>query len=275
MFNLKNKVVLVVGGRGYLVRDFCHYLNKQNAVVISADKDTVSMAAARSTSVKKMDGVEQINLDVTNANSVAEAVKNIIKKYNRIDVLVYSVSAKPDDFYLPYTECSLEGWQKVIQVELDGAFLVTKEVGKFMEKQNNGSIILLSSIYGVVGNDQRIYEGSNLDKVYLNETESDDSNKKIFSHSVYSVVKGGLISLTRFLASYWGNNNIRVNCISPGGVEHEGENETFVKNYANKVPLGRKAKKEEISSAVVFLASDEASYVNGQNIIVDGGWTSW
>ena len=212
-------------------------------------------------------------MDVTDTDSVSSVITNIVEKYKRIDVLVYSVSAKPDDFYLPYTECSLDGWKKVIQVELDGVFLVTKEVGKVMETQNNGSIILLSSIYGVVGNDQRIYEGANLDEVYLKDNKS--GAKKIFSHSVYPVVKGGLISLARYLAAYWGDKNIRVNCISPGGVEHHGENEAFVNNYSSNVPLGRKAKKEEISSAVVYLSSDEASYINGQNLIVDGGWTAW
>ena len=84
-----------------------------------------------------------------------------------------------------------------------------------------------------------------------------------------------MISLARYLAAYWGEKNIRVNCISPGGVAHEGENETFVNNYSYRVPLSRKAKTEEISSSVVFLASDEASYINGQNLIVDGGWTAW
>jgi len=273
MFDLNNKVVLVVGGRGYLGRDFCHSLKVQNATVISADMESVSMAASKSSSARGQLGVEQVNVNVTDSISVAKVVDEIIEKHKKIDVLVYSVSAKPDDFYLPYTECSLEGWQKVIQTELDGVFLVTKEVGKVMEKQCNGSMVLLSSIYGVVGNDQRIYEGSNLDSVYLKDKQAE--NKKIFSHSVYPVVKGGLISLARYLAAYWGDKNIRVNCISPGGVAHEGENETFVNNYSYRVPLGRKAKTEEISSSVVFLASDEASYINGQNLIVDGGWTAW
>jgi len=273
MFDLKDKVILVVGGRGYLGRDFCHYLKKQNAIVISADMEVVSNAALGSSSSKDLAGIEQVNINVTDSNSVSSVIKKIIEKHSKIDVLVYSVSTKPDDFYLPYTECSLEGWQKVISAELDGVFQVTKEVGKVMESQCNGSMILLSSIYGVVGNDQRIYEGSNLDSVYLGSEPPE--NKRIFSHSVYPVVKGGLISLARYLAAYWGEKNIRVNCISPGGVAHEGENEQFVNNYSQRVPLGRKAKVDEISSAVVYLSSDEACYINGQNIIVDGGWTAW
>ena len=137
-----------------------------------------------------------------------------------------------------------------------------------------GNIIFISSIYGVVGNDQRIYKGSNLDELYSNN-EDVQKGSQPYSHSVYPVVKGGAISLTRYLAAYWGEKNIRVNCVSPGGVYHEGENETFVKKYSEKVPLGRKAEVKEVASTVVFLASNESSYITGQNIIVDGGWTAW
>jgi len=275
MFDLNGKVVLVVGGRGFLGRDFCYYLNKQKATVISADLEESSRAALLSDKKKNQSGITQMNIDVTDSNSISNVIEQIIDKYKRIDVLVYSVSTKPKDFYLPYTECSLEGWQKVIHVELDGVFLVTKKIGQIMEKQQNGgSIILLSSMYGVVGNDQRIYEGANLDSIYVDKDENSEV-KKIYSHSVYSVVKGGLISLARYLAAYWGEKNIRVNCISPGGVSHSGENSTFVAKYSYKVPLGRKAEVDEISGGVVFLASDASKYMTGQNLIVDGGWTAW
>ncbi len=89
------------------------------------------------------------------------------------------------------------------------------------------------------------------------------------------MVKGGVISLTRYLAAYWGEKNIRVNCVSPGGVYHEGENEVFLKKFSEKVPLGRKAEVSEISGAIVYLTSNESSYVTGQNLIIDGGWTAW
>ncbi len=274
MFNLKDKIVLVVGGRGYLGRDFCYYLNKQNATVISADLKERSMAALKSKNMKSQSNIMQLNIDVTKQRSVSQMVDKIEKKYKRIDVLVFSVTAKPDDFYLPYTECSLKGWQKVINAELDGVFLVTQKVGKLMEQQKKGSMILLSSMYGVVGNDQRIYKGSNLDNLYTKKNTY-KKNKQIYSHSAYPTVKGGIISLTRYLAAYWGQKNIRVNCVSPGGIAHEGENKKFVNKYSQKVPLGRKCKLDEISPAIVYLASDESSYVTGQNIIIDGGWTSW
>ena len=274
MFDLKEKVILVVGGRGYLGRDFCYYLNKQNATVLSADLKENSKAALKSKDKKNQTDIKQFDIDVTDKQSVSKIVDKIVKKFKKIDVLVFAVTAKPNDFYLPYTKCSLEGWQKVIQTELDGVFLVTQKVGQIMETQRYGSMILLSSIYGVVGNDQRIYKGSNLDNLY-SENSNKSEEKQIFSHSAYPVAKGGIISLTRYLAAYWGGKNIRVNCVSPGGISHPGENEKFVSKYSEKVPLGRKGNLNEISSSIVYLASNESSYITGQNIIIDGGWTAW
>lgn len=274
MFELKNKIVLVLGGRGFLGRSFCQSLSEQGATVVSADLAKESKAASASVFKEELNEIDQLDVDVTNKDSVVKLVSSILKKYGRIDTLIYSVTAKPDDFYLPFTECSLEGWQSVIQSELDGLFLISQEVGRSMEEREEGSIIFISSIYGVVGNDQRLYKGSNLAELYSGNKEEKKYSQP-YSHSVYPVVKGGVISLTRYLAAYWGEKNIRVNCISPGGVYHEGENETFVKKYSEKVPLGRKADVKEVASAAVFLAADESSYITGQNIIVDGGWTAW
>lgn len=272
MFELDGKVVVVVGGRGYLGRNFCQNLKKQNAHVISADLKIASKVVLNAKAESLPNEILQYDVDVTNKNSVTNLINDIITKFSKIDVLVYSVTAKPDDFYAPFTECTLDGWKSVINAELDGAFLITQQVGKVMEKQKQGSIIYISSIYGVVGNDQRIYEGSNLDSLYA---KSNTDQKQIYSHSVYPVVKGGLISLTRYLAAYWGHLNIRVNCVSPGGIEHQGENDEFVIKYSAKVPLGRKANVNEVSGAIIYLASDESSYMTGQNMIVDGGWTCW
>ena len=143
MFDLDNKVILVVGGRGYLGREFCDCLSKQNAKVISADLGESSLAASKSG--RKYDDSDVLNLDidVTNKDSVSSVIETVIKDFGKIDVLIFSVTAKPKDFYAPYTECSLDGWQKVIRTELDGVFLVTQAVGRVMEKQKSGSIILM------------------------------------------------------------------------------------------------------------------------------------
>jgi NAD(P)-dependent dehydrogenase (short-subunit alcohol dehydrogenase family) len=270
-FDLSGKVALVVGGRGYLGSRFSMALAECGARVYSADLPQNSYAAQKDTNPASGKGIEQRDIDVTNPNSVTTMVNNMLLETSRIDVLVYSVTAKPTDFYASFTECSLEGWQMVVRAEMDGLFLVTQRIGRVMEKAKSGSIILLSSIYGIVGNDQRIYEGSNLAQLYAN----DQKTKRVFAHASYSAVKGAVISLTRYLAAYWEGKNIRVNCISPGGVVHPGENDEFVRRYSERVPLGRKASIDEILGAVVFLASDAASYVNGHNLVVDGGWTIW
>jgi len=273
-FELTGKNALVVGGRGFLGRRFSSALVEFGAKVYAADLPEPSLAAARdSSAIASNQAIEQFNCDVTDPESVRQMVEQVTATAARIDVLVYSVTAKPKDFYVPFTECSLEGWQLVLRAELDGLFLVTQAVGKIMERAGAGSMIFLSSIYGIVGNDQHIYEGSNLRELYVGDNTSE--TKQIYSHPVYAAAKGAVISLTRFLAAYWGDNNIRVNCISPGGLAHPGENEEFLKRYSARVPLGRKAGLDDVSGAVVYLASDASSYVTGHNLVVDGGWTAW
>ncbi|MHC4617102.1 MAG: SDR family oxidoreductase [Planctomycetota bacterium] len=272
-FDLEGKVALVVGGRGFLGQRFSVALAEFGARVYAADLPNLSAAARKDTNVLSLVGIEQRPVDVTNPESVRALIQGIVDETSSIDVLVYSVTAKPHDFYLPFTECSLEGWQTLLRAELDGLFLVTQHAGRIMESARHGSIIFLASIYGVVGNDQRIYEGANLAVLY--GEQSHNQPKRIYSHAGYAAAKGAIISLTRFLAAYWGEYGIRVNCISPGGIEHPQENEVFLQKYSARAPLGRKADPDEISSSVVYLASDASSYVTGHNLVVDGGWTVW
>jgi len=272
-FDLSDKVGLVVGGRGYLGTRFSVALAECGAKVYSADLPQASHAAQKDTDPISQEGIVQRDVDVTDEDSVSALVDGILSETSHIDVLVYSVTAKPDDFYYPFTECSLEGWQKILRAELDGLFLVTSRVGSVMENAGKGSVIFISSIYGVVGNDQRIYKDANLDKLYGNK--ADEKFDQIYAHAGYAAAKGAVISMARFLAAYWGEKGIRVNCITPGGIAHPGENEDFIKAYSNRVPLGRKAKPEEISTSVVYLASDASSYVTGHNLVIDGGWTIW
>jgi len=274
-FDLSNKVALVIGGRGLLGRRFCSALIEFGAQVYSADLPQPSLAASKdhTGSIENLADLEQRDVDVTDAASLSRLVEEVKSRTSRIDILVYSVTTKPKDFYKPFTDCSLEGWQMVLRAELDGLFVTAREVGKAMEQAQKGSMIFLSSIYGVVGNDQRIYEGANLQELYMGIASEEPA--RIYSHAAYPAVKGAVISLTRYLAAYWGSYNIRVNCISPGGLAHPGENQEFVRRYSERVPLGRKAGLDEISGALVFLASDASSYVTGQNLIIDGGWTAW
>jgi NAD(P)-dependent dehydrogenase (short-subunit alcohol dehydrogenase family) len=275
-FDLTGKVALVVGGRGFLGRRLANALSEFGAQVYAADLPDLSLAArsdSTTTPTQPLSKVIQLDVDVTNEESVRTLVSDVTLESSRIDILVYAATSKPKDFYKPFTECGLEGWQTVLRVELDGLFLVAREVGRLMETARGGSIILLSSIYGIVGNDQRIYAGSNLPNLYAGVESI--KGQRTYSHAVYAAVKGGVISIARYLAAYWGEYGVRVNCISPGGLAHPGENDEFVRRYTEHVPLGRKANVDEVSGAVVYLASDASSYVTGHNLVVDGGWTSW
>ncbi len=273
-FDLNGKTALVVGGRGLLGRRVAAALDEFGATVFAGDLELVSAAAdSDSTFTGTPDSVAQIVMDVTDGDSVRGAVEEVRVSAGTLDILVYCVTAKTKDSYRSYTESSLEGWKKVVGVELDGLFMTTQQAGAVMETQGSGSMVLISSIYGVVGNDQRIYEGSNLSALYSDGTVS--TKGRTYGPGVYSAVKGGVISLTRYLAAYWGHCGIRVNSVSPGGAAHPGENEEFVRRYSERVPLGRKAEMDEIVAPVVFLTSDAASYISGHNLLVDGGWTAW
>jgi NAD(P)-dependent dehydrogenase (short-subunit alcohol dehydrogenase family) len=269
-FDLTGQTILVVGGRGYLGRQFCITLESLGASVHSADIAASSKSAGLAGASSNASTVVQHDIDVRDAKSVRSVVARVLEAHGQIDTLVYSVTAKPDDFYEAFTECSLSGWKDVLSAELDGLFLCAQEVGRHMEKRKAGSMVLLSSIYGVVGNDQRLYEGSNLAQVY-----GDKKRGRTYSHAAYPAAKGGVIALARYLAAYWGHLGIRVNCVSPGGVGHPKVNDTFVQKYSEKVPMGRMGAPEDVTGAVSFLASEASSYVTGQNIVVDGGFTSW
>lgn len=265
LFDLKGKIVLLFGGSGILGKEFTKALVDHNAQVVSCDINDLS-------DEQKMEGVDYQIVNAGNEEELLEFRDRIIAKYKRIDVIINSVTAKHNDFYLPFDEVSLEGWEIGLRGNLTVPFIVCKAFINQLCEQRSGSIINISSVYGLVGNDQSIYEGSNLHEIYVKDSPE---LKQIYSHGVYNAAKGGLNNFTRYLAAYYGKYNIRVNTISPGGIEYPDENETFLKKYGAKTPLGRKAKKEEINGAVIYLASDASSYVTGHNLVVDGGFTAW
>ena len=178
------------------------------------------------------------------------------------DVLINNACCKTPNFFERFENFPLEDWNKVFDVNLTGCMLGCQTFGAKFAAQKHGSIINIASIYGVVAPDQRIYEGSE----YLGKT--------INTPAVYSASKAGVIGFTKYLATYWGKDNVRANCVTPGGV-FSGQNELFVEKYSSRVPLRRMAVPQDIFGAVAFLASDLSSYITGQNLIVDGGWTAW
>lgn len=272
MFRLDNKVVVLVGGNGYLGRNFSKAILEFGAILYTLDIDTIEYREITELKQKYPDRFHTHKVDCTQRHEITAERDIIVTEEKRVDVLINATTMKSSDFYRPFEEVSLEGWNMGLLGNLTIPFLTIQTFIPIMAKQHTGSIINIASHYGLVGSDQRIYEGTNLAEVYINGNQK---AKEIYSHGVYNAAKGGLINFTRYLATYYGKDNIRVNCISPGGVYHEGENETFVRNYSERTPLGRKAKPDEINGAIIFLASEASTYVTGHNLVVDGGWTAW
>jgi len=207
-----------------------------------------------------------IQCDVSSPDSVARMVETVVSEFGGIDVLLNNAATKSDNldaFFAPFEEHSLDEWREIMSVNLDGMFLVSQRVGKqTVEQGRGGSIIQTASIYGHMAPDQRIYAGSS----YL--------GRPINTPAVYSASKAGVIGLTKYLASYWASKGIRVNTITPGGVE-SGQNSIFIEKYSARVPLGRMAIASDMVGAAIYLASDASSYVTGHNLIVDGGFQCW
>ena len=269
-FSLKGKVAVVTGALGILGKHFCHGLAQAGANVVAIDLDKDAVEDFASDLIKQYQGQEALGLkcDVSSASDVENAFLQIIDKFGALDILHNNAAASKSDeqgeaFFESFEEYSLEEWKRVMSVNLDGMFLVAQAASKQMIKRGKGgSIVQTASIYGIMGPDQRIYEGSR----YM--------NRQINTPAVYSASKGGVVALTRYLATYLAPYNIRVNTLTPGGVR-SGQNDAFVKAYSNRIPLGRMAEGYEMVGALLFLASDASSYVTGQNIIVDGGLNAW
>ena len=265
-FELRGKVALVTGGLGILGRAFCDGLAEFGAHVVVADLDAeASCTFARALEARH--GVEALGVgcDVSSPESVRAMVQTVMDRFGKIDVLHNNAASKSADlgaFFAPFEEYTLEQWRAVTAVNLDGMFLVAQAVGREMVRQGYGSVVQTSSIYGVRAPDPRIYEGSH----YLGQA--------INTPAVYAASKAAVVGLTRYLAAYWAEHGIRVNAIAPGGVE-SGQNEIFKTRYATRVPLGRMAQRDELVSALIFLASDASSYLTGQVIAVDGGLSAW
>lgn len=272
MFSLENKVVVLFGGNGYLGKHFCQTLLENGAILYNCDINTSQDEQLISLRGKYTERYHERILDAGDQKQLKALYKEIIAEQRRVDVLINSTTSKGNDFYLPFEEVSLEGWEIGMKGNLTVPFLTIQTFIPIMREQKSGSIINISSIYGIVGNDQSIYEGSNLHEIYV---KNSPDIKQIYSHGVYNAAKGGLTNFTRYLAAYYGKYNVRVNTITPGGIYYPNENDTFLKKYSAKVPLGRKANPDEVNGSLVFLASDASSYITGHNLIVDGGFSIW
>ena len=265
LFDLSNKNIVLFGGNGLLGKQFANILLEYGSNVISCDLKYPDSRIAS-------ERIEYLSFDAGIEEELLRNRDYIVEKYGTIHVLINSVTAKYKDFYLPFEDISIEGWEVGMKGNLTVPFMTCKAFIPNMVSNNGGSIINISSMYGVIGNDQSLYEGSNLHEIYVKDSPN---ITQIYSHGVYNASKAGLNNFGKYLAAYYGKNNIRVNTISPGGVEFQKENDVFMKKYGARTPLGRKAKPEEMNGVLILLASDASSYITGQNILVDGGFTAW
>ena len=260
--DLTGKVAVVTGGAGILGKEFCRVLSIAGARVALLD---ISEEIVQRAAEEIGPNIRGFACDVSNKLSVESAVKGVIETYGQIDILfnnAASKSANLEEFFKPFEQYEISTWREVMSVNIDGMFLMAQSVGRQMIIQGGGAIIQTSSIYGLLGADKRIYKGSE----YL--------GMEINTPAVYSASKAAVIGLTKWLATYWGENNIRVNCLVPGGVA-SGQNRLFEENYSARVPMGRMAKANEIASTALFLSSSLSDYITGQVICVDGGLTAW
>lgn len=266
LFDLSGKTAIVTGGAGIIGSRVARGFASFGASVAIADLDA-DAAEATAKDIAEDTGAEVFAApcDVGDPDSVGRMVDAVMARGNGIQVLHNNAASKSSDpaaFFAPFEEFSLETWRETTRINLDGMFLVAQAVGREMAAAGAGSIIQTASIYGVVGADQRIYAGAEYEGLAIN------------TPAVYSATKAAVLGLTRHLAAYWGPKGLRVNSLTPGGVE-SGQNETFKAAYGSRTPLGRMAERDEMVGAAVFLASDAANYVTGHNLVVDGGWTAW
>jgi NAD(P)-dependent dehydrogenase (short-subunit alcohol dehydrogenase family) len=260
---LDGKVALVTGGAGILGRQFCQGLADSGASVAVVDVDkSAALEVARALGTN----ADGFACDVSDPASVTTCITAVLARFGRIDVLHNNAASKSSDvraFFEPFENYSLSTWREVMAVNIDGMFLVAQAVGRHMiERGGGGSVIQTASIYGLVGPDPRIYEGS----LYM--------GGPINTPAVYSASKAAVVGLTKWLATHWAPHGIRVNCLVPGGVT-SGQNSLFVEKYSSRVPLGRMAEAHEMIPALLYLASSASSYVTGQVLAVDGGWSAW
>ena len=264
LFSLQGKTAIVTGALGLIGRRHCEALAAAGANVVVADLDG---GQAHQFAAQLGEDHLGIALDVTSKASLQEALNTILAKYQNIDVLVNNAAIN-DMFENPelaaaqsaFENYPLASFQKSLDVNVTGVFLCSQVFGSKMAEQGNGSIINVASTYGMVGPDQSIYR-------------NEAGEQAFYKSAVYPVTKGAVINFTRFLAAYWGNKGVRVNTLSPGGVENS-QDTFFIQNYSAKTLLGRMAKSTDYQGALVFLASDASAYMTGANLVVDGGWTA-
>jgi 2-deoxy-D-gluconate 3-dehydrogenase len=275
LFDLSGRVAVVTGGAGLLGNEFCQTLLESGASTVVADinddaaKKLASSLNERFQSKESSSRAIPVQVDISSKNSVEELFHLVSEEFGKVDILVNAAAIDPkfdpdslavSDSSVGFEDFPFELWKQALDVNLTGVFLCCQAAGKLMASQGGGVMINISSIYGLVGPDQRIYQS--------------EGNPDRYKPAYYSTTKAGILGLTRYLATYYAGKNIRVNALTPGGIFHEHDQD-FVQAYSSRTVLGRMAEKNEMNGALLFLASDASAYMTGSNMVVDGGWSAW
>ncbi len=265
-FSLKGKIAVITGGLGQLGAQFSLTLAERETRVAIFDINTRKVPSTLKKYITN-GSIKCFYADITKKGSIKDALKKTKSSFGSPDILINNAAIDsppnaPHKETGPFEEYPEASWDKVMDTNLKGAFLCSQIIGKEMAKLKRGSIINISSIYGLLSPDQRIYE-------YRRKR-----GRAFYKPVAYSVSKSGIFNLTRYLATYWSDLNIRVNTLTFAGV-FNNQDKRFLKNYTKKLPMGRMAKEDEYNGAVVFLASDASSYMTGSNLIIDGGYSCW
>ena len=261
LFRLDGRVALVTGAAGHIGLAIAEALAEGGARVALVDRDETA-TRARAELLARTKGAETLPLalDLGDPAAARTAVARTLETWGRLDILVnnaaFTGDSKLGGWAVPFGEQSLESWDAALRVNLSAPFLLAREAREALGAAGRGAIINIGSIYGTVGPDFSLYEGTSM-----------------ANPAAYGASKGGLAQLTRYLATALAPR-VRVNTISPGGIAR-GQPASFVERYRSRTPLGRMGAEEDLKGAVAFLASDAAAYVTGQNLLVDGGWSAW
>lgn len=271
LFSVKDKVIIVTGGLGQLGAQYVKTLHDRGAKVAAlATRVDAARVDRVLGAIKDSDRLLCAEVNITDKASINRVLDSIEAKWGVPDGLVNNAGvdtqpSAPPEVSGPFEEFPEEVFREVMEVNLVGTFLMTQQVGKRMKQAGKGgSIINVGSIYGVVSPVQDIYS-----------YKKEDTGIPFVKPVAYSAAKSGLYNFTRYCATYWGRDGIRVNTLTLSGVERSDQDPRFQKNYTNRIPIGRMAKAHEYNGAVVFLLSDASVYMTGSNVVVDGGWTAW
>jgi NAD(P)-dependent dehydrogenase (short-subunit alcohol dehydrogenase family) len=254
---LEGRVGVITGGAGHLGRAFAATLLELGATVVLVDRDEAALQAAMSELADPR--VSSVIADLLDERATDEVVPAVLRRYERLDILVnnaaFTGATGIQGFAVPIGEQTMPAWNAAVRVNLSAPFQLSLAAREPLS-QRRGVIVNVGSIYGAVGPDFSLYQGTAMG-----------------NPAAYGASKGGLVQLSRYLATAFAPH-IRVNVISPGGIAR-GQPEQFRARYEAKTPLGRMASEEDMKGALAYLATDLSAYVTGQHLLVDGGWTAW